>query len=163
MASHDSETPARNQQVITAVAFIHHDFVGTKKVFLAKRAKTKKFLADIFEMPGGHIDYGEDIVEGLKREIMEEFGKSISVGDPFAVFTYTNEVKGSHSIEVAYFAQFIGSIDDIRLNSEDHSEYGWYAGDQLDSIKQNRQQNDDPEVKILRKGFALLRGERPTL
>lgn len=159
MTAHDSETPAQGQQVITAVAFIHHDFNGIKKVFLAKRAATKKFLPSVFELPGGHIDFAEDIVEGLKREVMEEFGKNISVGDPFAVFTYTNDIKGSHSIEVAYFAQFIDSFDDIVLDPEDHSEYGWYSEDQLDTVKQNRSQNDDPEVAIMRKGFSLLQGE----
>lgn len=161
MTAHDSETPAHGQQVITAVAFIHHDFNGTKMVFLARRAKTKKFLPDVFEMPGGHVDYGEDIVVGLKREVMEEFGKTISVGDPFAVFTYTNKVKGSHSIEVAYFAQFIGSLEDITFNPEDHSEFGWYSEDQLGEIKANRHQEDDPEVNIMRKGFALLNGQKP--
>ncbi len=91
--SHDSETPAHGQQVITVCAFIHHDFDGTRKVFLPKRAETKKFLPGVYELPGGHIDYGEDIIAGLKREIMEEMGIKIRVGDPFAAFTYLNEIK----------------------------------------------------------------------
>ena len=62
---------------------------------MPKRAATKRFLPDIFEIPGGHIDYKEDIVAGLKREITEELGMTVSVGDPFAAFTYLNEVKGS--------------------------------------------------------------------
>lgn len=97
---HDSETPAHGQQVISACAFIHHDFGAIKKVFLPRRATTKKFLPGLYELPGGHIDYGEDIVAGLKCEIMEEFGMNIEAGDPFAAFTYVNTVKGSHSIEV---------------------------------------------------------------
>jgi ADP-ribose pyrophosphatase YjhB (NUDIX family) len=69
--SHDSETLAVGQQVITACAFIHQQFDGVEKVFLPRRALTKKFLPGVFELPGGHIDFGEDIVVGLKREIME--------------------------------------------------------------------------------------------
>ena len=69
--SHDSEIPKDGQQVITATAFIHHNFDGVEKVFLPKRAATKKFLPNINELPGGHIDFGEDIVKGLKREILE--------------------------------------------------------------------------------------------
>lgn len=157
--SHDSETPARGQQVITACAFIHHNFDGIEKVFLPKRADTKKFLPGVYELPGGHIDYGEDIVAGLKREILEEMGMKISVGDPFAAFTYLNKVKGSHSIEVIYFAQFGDPIEKITIHSEDHSRFDWIAEDELPKIITANKRGDDPEILAIKRGFALLRGE----
>jgi 8-oxo-dGTP diphosphatase len=155
--SHDSETPAHGKQVITACALIHHNFDGVIKVFLPKRADTKKFLPSVFELPGGHIDWGEDIVEGLKREIIEEHGMHIKVGDPFAAFTYSNEVKGSHSVEVVYFATFEDSIENIKLNPEDHSEFKWISQDEIGSIGSI----SDEEMKNVKKGLALLNGEKP--
>src|SRR5260370_3789793 len=113
MVSHDSETPAFGQQVITACAFIHQSLEGKKKVFLPKRSATKKFLPDVYELPGGHIDFNEEIVKGLQREILEEFGMTIIVGDPFAVFTYTNDIKSSHSIQIIYFTSFTFSLETI--------------------------------------------------
>src|SRR3989338_1019884 len=95
--SHDSETPAHGQQVISACAFIHHEFDGVPKVFLPKRADTKKFLPGLYELPGGHIELYEDVRDGLKREIKKEFGRKISLGDPFSAFTYENQKKGSPS------------------------------------------------------------------
>lgn len=157
--SHDSETPALGQQVITACAFIHQQFDGVEKVFLPKRAETKKFLPGVYEIPGGHIDYGEDPVAGLKREIDEELGMEIAVGDPFYVFTYTNTIKGSHSIEVVYFAHFTADSSTIVLEPEDHSSYGWFAEDELDQVVTHNKDVDDAEFVALRKGFALLRGE----
>ncbi len=159
--SHDSEIPAHGQQVITACAFIHQTFDGLEKVFLPKRADTKKFLPGVYELPGGHIDYGEDIIEGLKREIKEEFGMEIKVGDPFAAFTYTNEVKGSHSIEVIYFATFVDPIENIQINPEDHSLYEWISENELEKIYTENKRGDDPEIKALQKGFTLLAGETP--
>ncbi len=156
--THDSETPAHGQQVITACAFIHADVDGVRKVFLPKRAATKKFLPGIFELPGGHIDYGEEMATGLKREIKEEFNKNITVGDPFFVFTYTNPVKGSHSIEVVYFAQFSDNTDNIILDPSDHSEYVWVSEDELATVYTDNQQVDDIEFTAVRKGFALLGG-----
>lgn len=152
--SHDSETAAVGQQVITACGFIHHNFDGIEKVFLPKRATTKKFLPGIHELPGGHVDFGEETVAGLKREISEELGMTVEVGDVFYTFTYLNEVKGSHSIEVIYFAQFIEDLDKIQLNSQDHSEYGWFAENELDNTT-----STDQESAAIKKGFALLRGE----
>lgn len=158
--SHDSETPAQGQQVITACAFIHHNFDGVEKVFLPKRAETKKFLPGVYELPGGHIDFGEEIVAGLKREVMEEFCMEISIGDPFYVFTYTNNIKGSHSIEVDFFAKFISPISEIKLNQEDHSEYGWFSEEEiLTKVINANKAKDDPEIKAIFKAFGLLKGQ----
>jgi 8-oxo-dGTP pyrophosphatase MutT (NUDIX family) len=159
--SHDSETPAQGQQVISACAFIHRKIGGVEKVFLPKRAATKKFLPNVFELPGGHVDYGEDIVTGLKREIAEEFGMTIEVEDPFFAFTYTNDIKGSHSIEVDYFASFVEDSQNVKLDLEDHSEYGWFAEDELANATTEGKGFDDLEFVAMKKGFALLRGESP--
>ena len=159
--SHDSEIPAHGQQVITTCAFLHRDFGGIEKVFLPKRAATKKFLPNVHEIPGGHVDFGEDLIVGLKREIQEEFGMNIEVGDPFFAFTYTNDIKGSHSVEVVYFAQFTDPIENITIHPDDHSEYGWYAEDELDKVLNDVKGEEDPEIQAIEKGFALLRGENP--
>jgi 8-oxo-dGTP diphosphatase len=158
---HDSETLADGQQVITACAFIHRKLNGVEKVFLPKRAATKKFLPGVFELPGGHIEYGEDMVAGLQREVLEEFGVHIAVGDPFGCFTYSNDVKRSHSIEVIYFATFIDPIENIQINPEDHSEYGWVAEDELDVVYSSQKNIDDVEFQVMRKGFRLLAGDSP--
>lgn len=153
----DSEVPAVGKQVIVACAFIHHNFDGVEKIFMPKRAATKKFMPSVFELPDGHVDFGEDIVAGLKREIREEFGKTITVGDPFAAFMYHNSVKGSHSIEVVYFAQF-DDIGNIQLNPKDHSEYKWLSFDELPKVFGNGKDETDKEIQLIKRGFALLDG-----
>lgn len=159
--SHDSETAAQGQQVITACALIHHQFEGTAKVFLPKRADTKKFLPGVYEIPGGHIDLGEHIVAGLKREIREELGVEINVGDPFYVFDYMNDIKGSHSVEIIYFATLQGSPSDITLHPEDHATGGWFAESELEQTHTPTKGADDPEFLALKKAFALLNGAPP--
>ena len=157
--SHDSETLAEGRQVITACAFIHQTFDGVEKVFLPKRADTKKFLPRVFELPGGHIDFGEDIVDGLKREIMEEFGMRIRVGDPFWVFTQINEIKRSHTIEVIYFAKFEDPIENIKLNPEDHSMFKWVSESEMPKIISTNRRGDDPEIITVKRGFSILKGK----
>lgn len=159
--SHDSETPAHGQQVFTASAFIHHNFDGIAKVFLPRRALTKKFFPGVYEMPGGHIDYGENMVDGLKREVKEELGVNISVGDPFFEFTYLNDVKGSHSIEVVYFAKFTEPTGKIKIEPEDHSEFGWFTAEEIGEVmKIGRDGTDTLEEDAIKKGFALLSGNQ---
>lgn len=166
--THDSETPAHGQQVISVCAFIHQQFDGVIKVFLPKRADTKKFLPGLYELPGGHVDFGEDIIAGLKREIMEEFGMNINVGDPFAAFTYRNTVKGSHSIEVIYFATFSDPLEQITIHPEDHSEYRWLSQEEVRQYRSgmlpqsqaiHENGDDDAEYRTIMRGFELLHGQ----
>jgi 8-oxo-dGTP pyrophosphatase MutT (NUDIX family) len=168
--SHDSETKAEGQQVITACAFIHKEESGVRKVFLAKRAATKKFLPDIYEMPGGHIEFGEDIVEGLKREVKEEFNVGVHITDPFFVYTYVNKIKGAQAIEVVYFSILAEPEENIRTNQEDHSTFGWFTEDELGTLGREINAADasmnhmieglpetDPELEAIRRGFEILR------
>ncbi len=157
--SHDSETPAHGQQVFTAGAFIHHNFDGVTKVFLPKRAATKKFMPGIYEFPGGHIEFGEEMVEGLKREVREELEMEITVGDPFYVFDYKNPIKGSHSIEVIYFATFVNSIEEIKIHEGDHDNFGWFSEKEIEKIAEHKSR-EDKEFPAILKGFAILRGEK---
>lgn len=154
-ASHDSETPAVGQQVISACALIWHEFDGVKKVFLPKRAATKKFLPSVFELPGGHVNFAEDIIEGLKRECMEELGMRVSVGDAFATFTYVNDIKGSHSIQVDFFGKFLDPIENIKLDSEDHSEFIWVSLSEVPPLGQISPEQRTDVVK----GLELLNGQ----
>jgi 8-oxo-dGTP diphosphatase len=154
---HDSETSAHGQQVITACAFIYYDFDGVIKVFMPKRADTKKFLPSVHELPGGHIDYGEDIIDGLKREIKEEVDMDIDILDIFDAATYVNEIKGAHAIQVTYFANFVGDITNIVFNPEDHSGYSWVQENEIDRIVEENKKGEDMEMLTLRKGFKILR------
>lgn len=159
--AHDSETPAKGQQVFTACAFIHHNFDGVEKLFMPKRVATKKFMPEIFELPGGHIDFGENMVDGLKREVLEENEMHISVGDPFYVFVYNNHVKQCQSIEVIYFAKFLDPIENIIIHQDDHSEYRWLAKEEISKqvICDKKPATDQENIGIMR-GFALLKGRK---
>lgn len=153
----DSEILTEGQQVITACALVHKKINGVEKVFLAKRADSKKFLPGVFEIPGGHIDYGEDLVTGLKREFREEFGADIVVGDPFAAFTYENHIKKSHSVEIIYFAR-LSPESKITLNDNDHSTSIWVCEDELGEVYSEQKGSDDQEFIVLKKGLSILNG-----
>jgi hypothetical protein len=83
----------------------------------------------------------------------------VAIGDPFYVFTYSNPIKGSHSIEVIYYARFTNSLEEIAINPDDHSEFRWFSEDEVENIVNPTKGSDDLEFQAIRKGFAFLRGE----
>jgi 8-oxo-dGTP diphosphatase len=139
-------------QEIVATAFIHRD----GKLFIARRAVTKRYLPGVYELPGGHIEFGETMEKGLAREIMEEFHINVIIGEPFNVFTYTDGNETRQVIEVNYFATLADPYQHIDLNPEDHSEFRWIG--QAD-VKEYFTGNER-ELIAATKGFRMLYGDR---
>ena len=136
------------KQVITACIFLHKK----NKVLIGKRAYTKSFLPGKWELPGGHIEFGETIGEGLRRELLEEFNMKIILEQPYAEFTYVMNDGKDHVIEVLYFAKMKNPLMEIKIKKEDHEEYKWISENEIDKYFVD---NDD-EGNVIRKGFQIL-------
>jgi 8-oxo-dGTP diphosphatase len=89
------------QQVTAAI------LMKDKKIFIAKRPANDQ-LPHKWEFPGGKIEAGETPGECLKREMREEFGIDVRVGDYFCSSVYHY----SHAeIELlAYFVDWVGGM-----------------------------------------------------
>jgi 8-oxo-dGTP diphosphatase len=60
------------------------------RFFVARRGPGEK-LAGLWEFPGGKVEPGETLQEGLKREIAEELGVEAIVGDVVTESHYNYE------------------------------------------------------------------------
>ena len=74
--------PAVPHYTVTA-AVIHRD----GRVLIARRPENG-LLGGMWEFPGGKIEPGETLPECLRREIREELGAEIQVGDAFGVYRH---------------------------------------------------------------------------
>ena len=90
------------------------------KILLLQRSPDSGFDPGLWELPGGKIEYGENLTEALKREVMEEAGLLIRVGQP---------VKTWHFIKEPFWVTSISfSCDYISGNvtlSPEHAAYIW--------------------------------------
>jgi len=91
--------------------------VTDKRVLIAQRPEGKQ-LAGLWEFPGGKADEGESPREALAREIREELGAEISVGNFLVKVEFENKDE-LYSV-LAYNAVFdttpaaLGEHDEIR-------------------------------------------------
>lgn len=109
--------------ICVTAAIIVHD----AKVLAARRAPSKH-MDGYWEFPGGKIEPGETPEQSLARELAEEMGIIVKVGEHF----YTNQHDyGEKQIMLsAYFCEWCEG--ELMLN--DHDAIKWCAPDELLSL-----------------------------
>ncbi len=92
--------------------------------FIAKRKRVGD-QAGKWEFPGGKVEPGEDERDCLKRELREELGIEITVGDYVAGAGF--EHSGREYVLKAYEAEWTGG----RMELREHEECRWVAAADL--------------------------------
>ena len=77
-----------------------------------------------YQFPGGRIEPGEPFLDGLRREVMEETGLQVVVGEPLYAGEWFPVIKGvPHHIVALFLVCEPESIDVVI--SEEHDGYVW--------------------------------------
>lgn len=101
------------------------------KYLLTKRSATDNYMPKYWDIPGGTIEFGEDISKALKRELKEEVGIKVEIKD--IVFAYnfiSNKVR--HQYMLVYECSFLTGEPKL---SADHSEYCWLTISEMKKLK----------------------------
>lgn len=130
---------------IVVVALLRRD----NKLFIARRADTKTTFPGCYELIGGHVDPGEVLEDALRREVREEVGVEVTVGQIVGAFTYESE--DTFKVEICYMCELADASSEPVLNPGDHSEGGWITKDQIDVFGKI-----DEEADMLEKAFTLI-------
>ena len=92
------------------------------KFLVLKRAMHHKYRPGDWDLPGGNVVYGEDALESIHREVLEETGLEIRNITPIQVFTNPTFEENIYLLVINYQASATSA--DIRL-SEEHTEFKW--------------------------------------
>lgn len=99
-------------------------------------------------MPGGRMDFGENIDQTFKREIEEELGfENVKLGRFINIWTFTSLRNGIDYHFIVLDFEIFTDEDDIKLSKE-HTEYKWIGLDELGKIDMR-----DGHKESLRKYF----------
>ena len=90
-----------------------------------------------WDSPGGRLHFGEESKAGLIREVQEEIGVDVEIGEPFytGVFTPTNPNKSTRPrFLVAYHATLKDPSQPFVLAPDEIEEVRWVGKDEIASM-----------------------------
>ena len=113
------------QIVLTGILKSNDEFL------IVKRNQNDELYPGAWEFPGGHLEEGEVLKEGLRRELSEEIGFDDDF-DPI-ITHYSDEIKSRngklvHNLEIDFYICVDKNSIDVKL-SDEHCDYMWVTKD----------------------------------
>ena len=101
------------------------------ELLIVKRSENDDLYPGAWEFPGGHLENGETLKEGLKRELFEEIGFNIDF-EPI-ITHYYDEIKEKnneliHDLEIDFIINVKKEDVNVVLSSE-HCDFKWVTKD----------------------------------
>jgi len=119
----------RNFSFVTKAVVIYNDkyLLLKKSESEIKTTKINKYIK--WDLPGGAVQFFEKNCDGLKREIYEETQLDVDIIKPIGVY---DAIKPNvHLVVITYLC--ICNSDQVVL-SDEHDEYLWLSGSDIDKI-----------------------------
>ncbi len=103
---------------------------GDGKLFLAQRGPKAKNERERWEFPGGSVEFGETLADALRREMREEYGIEVAIGQLLDVVDHILPVEGQHWVSPTFLCRILSGEPRI-LEPEKCSQIDWFAPDDV--------------------------------
>lgn len=122
--------------VVTCGAIVLNN---AREVLVLRRSDTDERRPGQWDLPGGHVEYGESFEVALRREVTEETGLDIGDTEPRLVYASS---AAFDEVSVTWLFFVAKSPETDVLVSPEHDEYKWVGLDEaIDLIEYDRKRN----------------------
>lgn len=100
------------------------------RLFLARRGPQAKNERGLWEFPGGSVEFGEKLAQALQREMREEYGVEIAVGELLDVVDHILPEEKQHWVSPTFVCAITSGEPSIR-EPEKCAEIEWFPPDEM--------------------------------
>jgi 8-oxo-dGTP diphosphatase len=121
------------RRIVAAAAIFRRNDTGQWALLSARRTEPEEFAGG-WELPGGKIDEGETIEQAVIREIAEELGVHIVLGDLVpGPDLHQGWPLGEYGVMIVHTA-FLADADAVPAPIEQHDSVIWLTREDLDNV-----------------------------
>lgn len=102
-------------------------FNDKKELFLAKRSQNCKNEKGCWEIPGGGVNFGEKLIDAVKREIKEEFDVEIEIIEQFPAADHIIPNENQHWVPTTFLAKLKSDNKPHIMEPGKCDEIGWFS------------------------------------
>lgn len=113
-------------QKVAVHAFIEKD----GKFLTTLRSSINDYKPGEWDFPGGTVEFSEEPLEALNREILEETGLKVEISKPIYVCSQAQDSR--HQFWIIYECKYVGG--EVKLNPEEHEKYLWVDNSKISKL-----------------------------
>jgi 8-oxo-dGTP pyrophosphatase MutT (NUDIX family) len=100
-----------------------HGLIKNKnKYLITRRSLLNDYKPGEWDLPGGTIEFGEDPLRALDREILEEASLKVKVVKPLYIYSFISN-PSRHQFQIVYECNYLGG--EVKLNPKEHDKFIW--------------------------------------
>jgi 8-oxo-dGTP diphosphatase len=93
------------------------------KILLLRDTRLEKV---VWEIPGGRMNEGEEPRVAIAREVYEELGLRIDVGEVVHLEQFLQSTEGKNAFVIVYSARLVDEAQEIVMDDSEVCEVGWF-------------------------------------
>jgi 8-oxo-dGTP diphosphatase len=102
------------------------------KILILQRSKKDKSYPEYWSLPGGKINFGEDLIDALKREVREESNLDVDILLPIDAHGKVME-DGKHIVVITFLCSY--KSGEVKLSKE-HDTFKWLEPKKVTEIEE---------------------------
>ncbi len=121
-------------------------YVRDGKVLLVRAADT---CSGEWQLPGGGLDFGEDVRTGFEREVAEEMGLRVSKMSTSPMYVWSHRYDNKRGLDwyYAFVVAYRVEFSDLHFTpSRECEEIGFFSKDEMRSLKFEGQLKEFPDI-----------------